>query len=390
MRPSGFYVPDRMDNHTTLGCASFYDELLIQSLVQDAALQVRHKGLNATTVEQYRVAVRHAQQGAAPLPPITVGRVDGVISQIAGTQHRIDAKLVIGADGVASRVATLAELPGRRSANHRFGCFAYYRGTSTPNGEPYSVWIRDGSIGYHLKNDGEVSVLAAILTKDQLPAFAADPRGTLERTFTGVADGPDLSAAERVSPVISVKDYPSITRRRLVAPGVALVGDAAQVFDPLWGAGCAWAFQSAAWLADAVADALGADDSVALDAATRHYQRQHRRATRLHQWHAVDFSQRTNLRSLERLVMAGGAHDHRVARTFWEFHSRTAPAQSLFMPAVLARAAVAVGAHAVTGWRDLLPAVGERRRHATQSLVDGDQWGEPEITLGGTNVKPMR
>ena len=40
-----------------------------------------------------------------------------------------------------------------------------------------------------------------------------------------------------------------------VAPGLALIGDAAQAIDPLPGIGCGWAFQSAEWLADSVADA---------------------------------------------------------------------------------------------------------------------------------------
>ena len=40
------------------------------------------------------------------------------------------------------------------------------------------------------------------------------------------------------------------------APGLALIGDAALATDPLFGVGCGWAFQSAEWLADAVAPAL--------------------------------------------------------------------------------------------------------------------------------------
>ena len=40
--------------------------------------------------------------------------------------------------------------------------------------------------------------------------------------------------------------------RRPVAPGLALVGDAALAIDPLWGVGCGFAFQSGEWLADSV------------------------------------------------------------------------------------------------------------------------------------------
>ena len=38
--------------------------------------------------------------------------------------------------------------------------------------------------------------------------------------------------------------------RNPVAPGLALVGDAALATDPLFGVGCGWAFQTAEWLAD--------------------------------------------------------------------------------------------------------------------------------------------
>ena len=43
-----------------------------------------------------------------------------------------------------------------------------------------------------------------------------------------------------------------------VAPGLALVGDAALATDPLFGVGCGWAFQSAEWLADASRRRCGA------------------------------------------------------------------------------------------------------------------------------------
>ena len=45
-----------------------------------------------------------------------------------------------------------------------------------------------------------------------------------------------------------------------VAPGLALVGDAALAIDPLWGVGCGWAVQSAEWLADSVAPALSGSE----------------------------------------------------------------------------------------------------------------------------------
>jgi flavin-dependent dehydrogenase len=59
------------------------------------------------------------------------------------------------------------------------------------------------------------------------------------------ADAPDLTRTELVADVIGTIDCPLITRERIVTSGVALIGDAARVSDPLWGIGCGWAFRTA-------------------------------------------------------------------------------------------------------------------------------------------------
>ena len=83
-------------------------------------------------------------------------------------------------------------------------------------------------------------MLAAFLNKDRLAEFGGDREAALLGSFAELPCGPDLSAAERASDVIGTTDYPSVTRRHIVAPGVALIGDAAMVGDPLWGTGCGW------------------------------------------------------------------------------------------------------------------------------------------------------
>ena len=272
------------------------------------------------------------------------GRVNGIVAHLGGVLSMIHSRLVVGADGAASRVAMRAGLPGTKSENHRFGCFAYYHDVGLPADFTWAVWMEEPDIAYSFRNDGNLTLLAGILPKAKLPAFRADPEGTLLGAFAGLTDGPDLSRATRGSAVLAVNDYPSITRRRITKPGVALVGDAAMVFDPVWGAGISWAFQSAEWLSDEAADALRDGRDQDIDAAARRYQRRHRKALRLHQWHAVDFSHRRSLRAVERLVIAGGVHDARVAEAFWDFHNRERSALSLFAPTILARAARAIAA----------------------------------------------
>ena len=175
------------------------------------------------------------------------GRVDGVIAEIGGERQRISGRLVVGADGYMSKVAELAGLPSKISPNYIF-C-----------------------------NDDGVTMMAAFLNKDRLAEFGGDREAALLGSFAELPCGPDLSAAERASDVIGTTDYPSVTRRHIVAPGVALIGDAAMVGDPLWGTGCGWTFQSAEWLADAVSDALRSGRSRDVDISARRYQRKHHR-----------------------------------------------------------------------------------------------------------------
>ena len=142
----------------------------------------------------------------------------------------------------------------------RFGYYAGFRDVGLPDGWTGAAWFTEPDAGYAFCNDGGVTVLVAMPSKARLDEFREDREAALLRMFARMPDGPDMSRAQRVSDVIGTNDYPSITRRRIVAPGVALVGDAAMVGDPLWGTGCGWAMQSAEWLSDAVAGPLRSGD----------------------------------------------------------------------------------------------------------------------------------
>ena len=76
--------------------------------------------------------------------------------------------------------------------------------------------------------------------------------------------------------------------RRPVAPGLALVGDAALATDPLFGVGCGWAFQSAEWLADASAPPCRAQEP--LEKGLARYRRRHAKELRGHAFLIHDYS----------------------------------------------------------------------------------------------------
>ncbi|HJQ44686.1 MAG TPA: NAD(P)/FAD-dependent oxidoreductase [Jatrophihabitantaceae bacterium] len=266
------------------------------------------------------------------------GRVDGVIAEVDGDERRFAARLVVGADGRSSKVADLAGLPGTEYPNNRIAYFAAYRNVRLKTDLPGQMWMLDPDVVYTFGNDDEVTVLATMPSKARLPEFAADREAALLRSFEGLPNAPDLSGVERVSDVIGTKDYPSISRKQIVTPGVALVGDAALVGDPLWGVGCGWAIQSAGWLVDQVIPALRSTDLSRVDAAAKKYARMHKRKLGLHQKLCIDFSSGRSFNPLERLLFAGAVHDTRVADRFFAFGTRNVSPLALFSPVLLARA----------------------------------------------------
>lgn len=271
------------------------------------------------------------------------GRVGGVVAEIGRAHRRIGSRLVIGADGYTSKVAVLAGLPGRVSANKRFAYQAGYQDVALPSDWTGAGWVREPNVNvnYIFCNNDGVAMLAAFHLKDGLAGFKRDREAALLRSFASLTDAPDLSGAQRVTDVIGTTDYPSITRKRIVRPGVALVGDAAMVGDPLWGTGCGWAFQSAEWLAEAVVAALQSGGDKEVDAGARSYQRKHRRKLLPHQLVNVQFSQSTEMNPLLRTIYGAAPHDQRVTDRFTAVATRNASPLTLFDPLLLARAAIA-------------------------------------------------
>ncbi len=269
------------------------------------------------------------------------GRVDGVAAEINGTARRIGAKLVIGADGYSSKVATLASLPGKLAPNNRFVYFAEYRDVRVPPWCTTAMWLTGRDAAYVFCNEDGVTLLAAVPAKERLPEFRRDREAALLKTMTNLADGPDLATAQRVSNVIGTADYPFITRKHIVAPGVALIGDAAMVGDPLWGTGCGWAIQTAEWLCDAVTMALRDGPVTDIDSGGRRYQRQHKRRLLAHQFVNKEFARKLTLSPVERLMFAGAVWDTKVAEQVVAVGSRNRSPLAFLSPALLARAATA-------------------------------------------------
>ncbi|MDX6610557.1 MAG: hypothetical protein QOF85_2482 [Solirubrobacterales bacterium] len=242
-----------------------------------------------------------------------------VVRDRDGEETMLGAQLVVGADGRDSRVAELAAVKTKTSPHGRFAYGAYFDGPPAVADGASSIWMLDPNWAAAFPTDSGLVFYAAMPTKDRLPEFRRDPEAALVSFVGDVPEAPPIRASRRVSPVLGKIEMPNKVRVP-VAPGLALVGDAAMAVDPLFGVGCGWAFQSAEWLAASVAPALRGDE--ALQAGLARYRRRHRRGLRGHATLINEYASGRKMSPGERLVFSGAARDQRVAETFDAFGTR--------------------------------------------------------------------
>lgn len=266
------------------------------------------------------------------------GRVAGLkLQNGAGSSREIRAQLVVAADGRYSPIARMARSHEVVKPNNRAMFFAYFQNVRLASGRISQVWMLEGDGAYAFPNDDGLTLLGFMPYKDRLREIKADPERSFRCCFEALANAPDLSAAERISPILEMLDVPNIARQAS-RPGLALIGDAALSSDPIWGVGMGWAFQSAEWLADYAGGALEDGDPARVDAALVRYRRTHRRKLGPHHAVICDFSARRKFNLIEKLFFSSAPHDYATARHFEAFGNRQISVAQFLAPAALARA----------------------------------------------------
>jgi len=278
-----------------------------------------------------------------------------VVRDRDGEETVLGARLVVGADGRDSRMAELAGLTGKTLPHGRFAYGAYFEGAPPPGAPDSSIWMMDPHWAAAFPTDSDLVFYAAMPTKDRLPEFKRDPEAALVSFLADLPDAPPIRAARRVGPVQGKLEMPNRVRGP-VAPGLALVGDAALAIDPLFGVGCGWALQSGEWLADSVAPALRGEES--LERGLARYRRRHARRLRGHAFQIHDYATGRRFNRGERLLFAAAANDPKVATTFDEFGTRRIGPGRMFASAL--PRAIAVNARLALGRRQRgAPAAGD-------------------------------
>jgi 2-polyprenyl-6-methoxyphenol hydroxylase-like FAD-dependent oxidoreductase len=243
-----------------------------------------------------------------------------VVHDRDGGEETLGARLVVGADGRDSRIAELGAVKTKVSPHGRFAYGGYFDGPAAVADGASSIWMLDPNWAAAFPTDSGLTFYAAMPTKDRLPEFRRDPEGALVSFVGDIPEAPPIRDSRLVSPVLGKIEMPNRVRVP-VAPGLALVGDAAMAVDPLFGVGCGWAFQSAEWLSESVAPALR--DGSSLQPGLDRYRRRHRRGLRGHAAIINEYASGRKMNPGERLIFSAAARDQRLAESFEAFGTRS-------------------------------------------------------------------
>jgi flavin-dependent dehydrogenase len=165
------------------------------------------------------------------------------------------ARVVVGADGIRSRVAQAVD--ARTYDVVPPACFIYYSYFTGMDVQFHSrIGLGQQQVGAWPTNDG-ATLVAVMRTRDRFAEF----RGDVEKNFHEVLEQvvPDIAeqvrGGEQVERFIGIR-YADNYYRACAGPGWALVGDAGYHKDPFTGKGISDAFVHAELLADRLHEGL--------------------------------------------------------------------------------------------------------------------------------------
>jgi menaquinone-9 beta-reductase len=262
------------------GFRGFRDQgLALRRRVLDAILLRHAESAGARVVEGAAVTdltrdpagrvtgVRYTRREDAPEPVRAGG---GVAADGAGDV--LSARVVVGADGLRSVISRRLGLAHTRRWPRRVAFVTHYRGVADMGTVGEMHVERDGYVGLADVGGGETNV-AVVVPAHATHGIGADRAGFLE---SWIARRPQLvprfRGASRVSPVRAIGPFAQHARRAW-SPGAALVGDAADFFDPFTGEGIYAALRGAELLTPSLYDAARAPNARTADAALAAYDR---------------------------------------------------------------------------------------------------------------------
>lgn len=204
------------------------------------------------------------------------GKVSGVEIDDDGGSERVRARLVVGADGRASKVAELAgaatqeEHPASRAMYYRYAVgMAGFEGD--PDGPEFS--LGDDELAYVFPSDGSTSCIAVSVNLRRFAEMRSRAKEAFEeRLSTHPFLAPRIEAATWIGRLLGCGPRRAVVRVP-VGAGWALVGDASMYQDPWTGLGMDNAAVHATLLAESIDEFLAGHVGEDATMATYHQRR---------------------------------------------------------------------------------------------------------------------
>lgn len=239
---------------------------------RDRGLALRRTILDNLLLDRARAAGAVVREGVrvTALRRDSSGRVTGVDAiDASGKTQMLSASVVVGADGLRSVVARRLDLAATRLAQRRIAFVTHFAGIEMGDSGEMHV-ERDGYLGLADVGGGMTNV-AVVIPRTRAREASGDPAAFVEAWIARRRHvAPRFDKAVRVTPVLATGPFASAARRAW-APGAALVGDAADFYDPFTGEGIYAALRGAELLAPRIIDALAATTPADRDAPLRAY-----------------------------------------------------------------------------------------------------------------------
>lgn len=227
---------------------------------RDSGLALRRTILDSILLDQARAAGARVREDNRVVDLVRdgAGRVSGVVvSDGTGQRTTIGARLVVGADGLRSIVSRRLGLARRSRWPSRIALVAHYSGVAGMGQLGEMHVDRSGYLGLAHVGGGliNVAIVVPVSRAQELAGARAeffeewiDDRPHLRERFAG---------ARQVTAVRATGPFASAVRRAW-APGAAVVGDAADFFDPFTGEGIYAALRGGEMLSSFVLESLAA------------------------------------------------------------------------------------------------------------------------------------
>jgi flavin-dependent dehydrogenase len=246
---------------------------------RDRGLALRRTALDPILLDRARAAGAEVREGTRVVDLVrdARGRVRGVrVLTHDGTTMAINASLVVGADGLRSLVAHRLGLAHSSRWPRRLALVAHLDGFGDM--QEWGELHVERDVGYVglATVDGGLTNAAMVVPPADARAVSADRAGY----FLGwLRARPQLAArvrGARLASAVQVTGPFASHARRSWAPGAALVGDAADFFDPFTGEGIYAGLRGGELLAPFALQALGAGSGRGADRALASYHRARR------------------------------------------------------------------------------------------------------------------